>query len=59
MAKTGCVSISVQRFVTRQDTRAARCTSLVRVVLIVIQTERGRLVFVNQYRKDVSSCGWH
>jgi hypothetical protein len=43
-----CKHISPAFYVTRQDTRASRCTSLVRLVLNVIQTDRGRLVFVNQ-----------
>ena len=43
-----CKHISPTFYVTRQDTRAARCTPLVRVVLIVIYTARERLVFVNQ-----------
>jgi len=43
-----CKHISPTFYVTIQDTWAARCTSLVRVVLIVIQKDGGRLVFVNQ-----------
>lgn len=43
-----CKHISPTFYVTSQDTRAARWTPLVRVVLTVIQRARGRLLFVNQ-----------